>query len=389
MRVLLACVPQTGHITPLLPLAEAFRRRGDEVTIASGPDVADTVTDHGLAFRQAGPVFGAWFGGLLARTRGQPGDGLPADRIERYFVPRLFGEVGAALVLDDLLAVAREERPDLLVFDSAMFAGPMVAAAERIPGVLHPVGLMHHPEVVELVADAVSPMWRELGLDAPRDAGLHAGTTLAIAPPSLDPSASAPARLQPLRPVPLPRDDAPCPAVLDGLAGLPVVYVTLGTFSNDVDLFRTLLDGLRDLPVGVVATIGRDNDPAQLGRFADNVRVERFVPQAELLPHCALVVHHAGAGTAFGVLAHGLPSVVLPQSADNFVIAQRIADAGAAVSLMPEAVSAGTVREAARKVLADDSFRHHAGRIAEEIAAMPGPDEVAALLAARFAQARP
>jgi UDP:flavonoid glycosyltransferase YjiC (YdhE family) len=83
------------------------------------------------------------------------------------------------------------------------------------------------------------------------------------------------------------------------------------------------------------------------------------------------------------VLAHGLPSVLLPQSADNFVIAQRIADAGAAVSLMPADVSAGAVREAAEKVLADESFRHRAERLAGEIAAMPGPDEVAALLAER------
>ena len=383
MRVLFSCVPQAGHVTPVLPLAEAFRRRGDEVVVASGPDAEEAVTVHGLAFRQAGPSFGEWFAALLRRTRGRPGDGLPADRVERYFVPRLFGEVGAALMLDDLLVAARETGPDLLVFDSATFAGPMVAAAEGVPGVFHAVGLMHHPEVVELSADAVSPMWRELGLQAPRDAGLHAGTTVAVAPPSLDPPAATVPRLQPLRPVAPPTPDAPRAAVLDGLPRGPLVYVTLGTFSNDVDLFRMLLEALRELPVGVVATVGRDIDPAHVGPVPANARVERFVPQAELLPHCALVVHHAGAGTAFGVLAHGLPSVLLPQSADNFVIAERIADAGAAVSLMPGQVSAGAVREAAEKVLADESFRHQAERLAGEIAAMPGPDEVAALLAER------
>jgi MGT family glycosyltransferase len=142
-----------------------------------------------------------------------------------------------------------------------------------------------------------------------------------------------------------------------------------------------LLEALRDLPVGVVATVGRDLDPGEVGPLPANARGERFVPQADLLPHCALVVHHAGAGTAFGVLAHGLPSVLLPQSADNFVIAERVADAGAAESLMPGEVSPGRVREAAEKVLSDDSFRHRADRLASEIAAMPGPDEVAALLA--------
>jgi MGT family glycosyltransferase len=182
--------------------------------------------------------------------------------------------------------------------------------------------------------------------------------------------------------VPLPGGDVPRADVLDGVAG-PVVYVTLGPFSNNAGLFRVLLEGLRDLPVGVVVTVGRDVDPADLGDLPANVRAERFVPQAELLPHCALVVHHAGAGTAFGVLAHGLPSVLLPQSADNFVIGQRIADAGAAVSLMPAQLSAAGVREAVQQVLDDGTFRHAAEGLAREIAAMPGPDEVAAILAER------
>lgn len=377
MHVLFSCVPQAGHVTPLLPLAEAFRRRGDEVTVASGPEAAEAVTARGLAFRQAGPSYDDWFATLLARTRGRPGDGLPPDRVERYFVPRLFGEVGAALMLDDLLAVARRTGADLLVFDSATLAGPMVAAAVGIPGVFHAVGVMHDPEVVELCADAVSPMWRELGLEAPRDAGLHAGTTVAIAPPSLDPAARSLPRVQALRPTPPPAPRA------DSDRERPLVYVTLGTFSNsNLELFRMLLETIGGLAVDVVATVGRDNDPAALGPLPDHVRVERFVPQAELLPHCTLVVHHAGAGTAFGALAHGLPSVVLPQSADNFVIGQRIADAGAALTLMPDEVSAEAVRSAVESVLGEATFAGSAGAIAEEIAAMPGPDEVADRLAA-------
>ena len=105
-----------------------------------------------------------------------------------------------------------------------------------------------------------------------------------------------------------------------------MVYLTLGTFSNNaVDLFRLVLTALGDEPVNVLATIGRDNGPADLGPMPGNARVEQFIPQAELLPHCAAIVHHAGAGTSFGVLAHGLPSLALPQSADNFVIAARLA----------------------------------------------------------------
>jgi UDP:flavonoid glycosyltransferase YjiC (YdhE family) len=47
LRVIVACVPQTGHILPLLPLAQAYAGRGDEVIIASGPDAAAAVTSRG------------------------------------------------------------------------------------------------------------------------------------------------------------------------------------------------------------------------------------------------------------------------------------------------------------------------------------------------------
>lgn len=381
MRVLFSCVPQTGHVTPLLPLADAFVRRGDEVVFATGPDVADVLVARGHGFRQVGPPYGEWYAALVRRTRGQPGDGLPPDRVEHYFLPRLFGEVGAALVVDDLTTVARDVRPDLVVFDTLMLAAPLVAVATGAHPVQHTFGPVTGPEVLGLVADAVSPMWRELDLEPRRDAGLHSGTTLAICPPSLDPAAASVPGVQPLRPAPVPREPADLPAALAGLSSRPLVYVTLGTFSNsNVALFTMLVRVLSELPVNVVVTVGHDNDPTVFAPFPDNVRVERFIPQADLLPHCSAVVHHAGAGTAFGVLAHGLPSVALPQSADNFTVAQRLSAAGAARTLMPGAVSETAVRTAVEEVLSDATCTHRARDLAEEIARMPGPDEVAELL---------
>jgi UDP:flavonoid glycosyltransferase YjiC (YdhE family) len=49
---------------------------------------------------------------------------------------------------------------------------------------------------------------------------------------------------------------------------------------------------------------------------------------------------------------------------------------------MPGEVSAESLRSAVESVLGEASFARSAGVIAEEIAAMPGPDEVADRLAA-------
>ncbi len=383
MRVVVSCVPQTGHILPLLPLAEAFAARGDEVTVASGPEAAAAAAGRGLGFRAVGPGLDTWFDALRARTRGIPGDGIAPERVERYFVPRLFAEIGTASMVDGLLELCEELQPELLVFDPYVFAGPLVAALTGASCVLHTIGALMSPDVLDLARDAVSPIWRAFGLEVPDAAGVFGGTTLAICPSSLDPAIRALAGAQPMRPAPLPAADPPGLPVRFADESRPLLYVTLGTFSNNaLDLFRLILEALAREPVNVLATIGRDNDPLLLEPLADNARVVQFIPQAELLPHCAAVVHHAGAGTTFGVLAHGLPAVALPQSADNFVISQRLAAAGAARTLMPGQVSGEAVRSGVRAVLEDDGYRRRASLLAGEIAGMPSPEQVAAGLSA-------
>ena len=183
MKVVVSCVPQTGHFTPLLPLAEAFIANGDEVVIASGPDMEGATSGRGLPFRPVGPAFDAWFAALRSRTRGIPGDGLPPSRVGGYFVPRLFGEIGMALVVDDLLALCTETEPTLLVFDPYSFAAPLVAAVTGTHAVVHGIGARLDPSVMDLVTDVISPIWRQFGVDVPLAAGVYSGTTLSICPP--------------------------------------------------------------------------------------------------------------------------------------------------------------------------------------------------------------
>jgi UDP:flavonoid glycosyltransferase YjiC (YdhE family) len=381
MRVLISCIPQAGHLLPLLPLAEALAAQGDDVLVATGADALDAVNARGLAFRESGPPFRDWFEALRARTRGAPGDGLAPERVERYFLPRLFGEVGTALVVDDVLSAATDHRPDLIVFDPAMFAAPLVAARLGIRCVQHLVGPLYDDMTLELVSDAVSPIWREFNLAVPPAAGMFGGTTLGICPPSLDPVGAHRPRVQPLRPVDVPTSELPPPPHIYPDPERPLVYLTLGTFSNtNLDLFQLLLSALADEPVNLLVTVGHDNDPQALGPTASNVRVAQFIPQGRLLRRCSAVVHHAGAGTTFGVLAHGLPSVALPQGADNFTIGDRIAEAGAAITLAPGQVNAVPVREALRTVLNSPSYGQAAVRLAAEIAAMPTAQDVAARL---------
>jgi MGT family glycosyltransferase len=160
------------------------------------------------------------------------------------------------------------------------------------------------------------------------------------------------------------------------------VYVTLGTIFNQEsgDLFERIVQGVRDLPVDVVATVGRALDPEVLGPQPANVHVERYIPQAHLLPHCRLVVSHGGSGSVIGALAHGLPMVVIPIGADQPRNAQRCKDLHVARVLHALEATPERVRAAASDVLADPTYRLNAERMRDEIAVLPGPDHAVTLL---------
>ena len=275
-------------------------------------------------------------------------------------------------MVDGLLKVGERLRPDMLMFDAEAFAGPLVAHLLGVRQVNHLFGSLLAPEVSQLATDAMSPLWRVFGLDVTADAGLYDGTTIAICPPAIDPALPPRGIRQLLRPAPppvrAPRPQSP-----------PLVYFSLGTVWSNIDVVHSVLAALGGLPVRVIATLGA-LDPGELQSVPANVELHRYIPQQEVLPDASLVIHHAGAGTMFGALAHGLPQIALPQAADNFINADLLVRSGTALALAPAELTSGVLADAVRQVLADATFADAARAVAQDIAEMPAADEVAEAL---------
>ncbi|MDX3188197.1 glycosyltransferase [Streptomyces sp. MN03-5084-2B] len=214
----------------------------------------------------------------------------------------------------------------------------------------------------------IPSLWHGFGRMFPRGIGFErpaGGVHLDICPPSLqDADFLATAERIPVRPVPFAE-----PGDFRG----PLIYLTLGTAFGTPEVLTTAIRGLAALGVPLVVATGRVR-PEELGPVPGHVTLRAWVPQAAVVPHADLVVHHGGSGTTLGALAAGVPQLVLPQGADQFANAEALLAAGAATQLLPAELSAEAVTEQARNAA---SCRDAARAIAEEIAAMPSPDEVA------------
>jgi MGT family glycosyltransferase len=164
--------------------------------------------------------------------------------------------------------------------------------------------------------------------------------------------------------------------------GLPLLYITFGTVVTTMPeaqhLYQTAIAALADLPVRALLTTGRGFDLGILGKVPANVRVEAWVPQAEVFPHVAAMVCHGGSGTVLGGLAACIPQIVVPFGADQPLNAQSIATLGAGLALNKP--DAPTLRAAIERVLADSKFADAARLVSREMFTLPTIDEAAAAM---------
>jgi UDP:flavonoid glycosyltransferase YjiC (YdhE family) len=276
----------------------------------------------------------------------------------------------------------------VIVRESYEFASVLAAEHHGIPHVRVGPGLASTEEMVGELAFAAAP-------DLPAEAISHS-PYLSLNPPALDdPAGPAPARIHRFREIA--KRPRPLPDWWPGNDD-PLVYLTFGSVAGALDfifprLYSLALEALAELPARVLVTIGNDREPFALGPQPANVRVERWVPQADVAARAAAMVIHGGYGTTHGALCAGVPLVVAPLFADQPQNARRVAELGAGIAL-PAPRSVGRLSEdaprmfaelglAVEHVLVDARYRRAARRVAASAAALrPVDASIGVLLAA-------
>lgn len=368
-RVLFTACPAYGHVLPMLPLIRAAERAGHDVRVATGPDLRLPLASRGLDVHAIGSTFEeAWSAHQAVWAR----PGLSEEQKMMDGVVALFGTPALAR-LADLVAMAHEWRPDIIVHEVLEAAGPLLARRLQVPGMVHGIGPMF-PLYAQLIGPAGAAIGEpELWAQASSEQALD------ICPPSLQPDDGPPPWpvAMPLRPSAGEPGHVPR-LVADALAGdKRIAYFTLGTVKNsEAADFRIGLTALAAFEGMVIATTGRGLDLEELGSVPANVIVAEFVPQDALLERVDLLVSHSGSGTMLGGLVHGVPQVAVPRGTDQPQNAALLARAGAGVVVQPEDYAVEAIETAVRLVTSDPSFRAAAERVRDEIAAMPDADAV-------------
>lgn len=365
MRVLVVVAPFAGHAYPVVPLAWELRTAGHDVLVATaGPAVR--AADAGLPVADVARHFDP------RRTRRRVALRNPAlaraartGRGGTRALVTLLGEINDELA-DSTVALADQWGPELVVYGALAPVGALVAARHDVPGVLFDHTMWDGRELSFATTGHLEYACGRHGVTAPATPT----ETVRLAPPSVAGDRSGfrmryvpydggwvtPAWL--VRPHPT--RIAMVHSSPDDTGGVLERAVLRAAPSRDADaelvLLRPDLGPRTTLPAGV--------------------RTLEWTGLDALLPGCAAIVHHGGTETLLAALAHGVPQLVVPDSAETRHNARLLRRRGAGFVARSRDLSAGLLR----RLVSHEAVTTAAAEVRVEMAAGRSPAEVADML---------
>lgn len=148
------------------------------------------------------------------------------------------------------------------------------------------------------------------------------------------------------------------------IQGKELIYISLGTVFNQAkDFYKLCFEAFGDTDYRVVLAIGDKVGVSDLGEVPGNFIVKNYVPQMEVLQRTNLFITHGGMNSAHEGLYFGVPLIVIPQSADQPIVAEQVARLEAGIAFPMPSLTANKLREAANQVLSRSSFKENAVRV--------------------------
>ncbi len=365
--VIVFTLPMLGHVHPTLPIVAELVRRGERVIYFCGEDMRASIQALGAEFRPL-PADCSTLSVMSAPPLSELA--LGTLRCTEAWLPRLIEEVReiapSYLLVDFMCAwgryAARSLGLPLALLCNTFAIGPgmlpprpVMTALNVGPSLRRALSIFELREIAGRLASRYKVERIRLPMDLlSMDGDIVLTTTSREFQPRgeifgerfhfVGPCFEARGGEQPWTPPPL--DER------------PLVYISLGTvYNRNMAFFRSCLRAFSDGRHQVIMSIGRHVGPAVLGSLPPHIHAFHYVPQLEVLRRAALFITHGGMNSTSEGLAHELPLLVVPQAADQFVIASRVESLGLGRQLRPWQRSPARLRKAVEALLADPAVR--------------------------------
>ncbi|MFB9453824.1 glycosyltransferase [Streptomyces antimycoticus] len=389
-----------SHGRAQLPLARSLAAAGHEVLVVTTPALAFVFEREEVRVTSAIGDFSpsAFLGTVLAEENAQggppeTGGEPPQARILRLMTKAVSGPM-ATMLLDTLLPVAHDFRPDLILRDGMDLASCVIAEALGIPQLSTPSGASNALDPADILP-GLNALRKRRGLATAEDPlSLIPHGRIDYVPPAFSFARHLPASWSYRQTVDVDRGAVLPRWVAELPTDRPLMFAAIGTaipmfhgnsqadipaspmpLPDPVDTLRAMIQGVSRLEecTVVLATAGL---PVDTDGVPPHVHLTKRLPQPLLLESVDLFLTHGGFNSIRESLRTATPMAVLPQFGDQPGNAQRVEELGLGRHITDPTPDGITT--VCRELLADDDCRALARRARLEMLALPEIDSAVA-----------
>lgn len=141
-----------------------------------------------------------------------------------------------------------------------------------------------------------------------------------------------------------------------------LIYISMGTVNNDMmPLYKTCITTLADTEYQVIISVGNLVSINEFGKMPENISVYEHVDQIAVLQAADIFLSHCGMNSVNESLYFGVPLLMLPQTAEQGGVAERVHQLGAGIKLRK--TDGASIIYAINKLLSVNSYKDNAQKI--------------------------
>lgn len=356
--------PSAVNSNPTIPIVATLARRGHRVTYPTTDTISRRLTATRAEILLCPPV-------------------VPSTRD--------FICIHSKKIIEQLSVVFAASRPDVIVYDLASLAGPVLASRFDVPAVMTSVyfpfdeaRLNDHfkrpgfgDDVLQLNGKADKFLKRH---------GLHSRNYLLRREDLniyLFPSEFSPSRV----------GDESClyagrcageqtsfgTWIKNVKEGRPIVLVaTSTTYIQASDYFRMCIDALADQGWHVILSMSDDADPASLDPLPAHFEVVQRTSHTAILPYANLLVFLGGIITSAEAAYHGVPLLITSCGNEELEdLGDNLESLGLGIHLRNHEMNTQTLRRCAQEVMGSSTVQSNVSLLKRSVRRQPGAEETA------------
>ncbi len=141
-----------------------------------------------------------------------------------------------------------------------------------------------------------------------------------------------------------------------------LIYISMGTVNNDMmPFYKACLSALRDTDYQVIMSVGNLVSIEDFGELPENISIFSHIDQIAVLKQADVFVSHCGMNSVSESLYFEVPLVMLPQTAEQKGVAERVLQLGAGIKL--DKSDATSVLDAITQIFSDSTYKQNAAEI--------------------------